>query len=398
MGKKKTHEEFVKELNKVYGDRVYIPLGEYKGANTKILVRHNCGNEWNTIPSSLLKGHGCPVCSGKVAKLGINTIWDTDRWMVDLGVSEEDAKKYSKGSNKKISVKCPDCGRSKKMMINNIYNYESICCSCSNGKSYPEKFIFNLLQQLKTDFKTEYSPCWIANKRYDFYIKDLDIIIETHGIQHYSNITSFKSYGGRNLKQEQANDKLKREIALKNGIKYYIGLDCRKSNMDYIKNSILNSELSKLFDLSIINWSKCAEFANKNIVKEVCNYWNNRKENETTVDVGIKFNLARNTIQTYLKKGTKLGWCKYNPKEEIKKASVKSGKASGKRVEMFKNNKSLGTFLSCRELDRQSEKLFGIKLSFTGISSVCLGSRKSHKGFTFKYVEGDNNSNISKIA
>ena len=27
------------------------------------------------------------------AKLGVNTIWDKARWMCDLGISEEDAKR-----------------------------------------------------------------------------------------------------------------------------------------------------------------------------------------------------------------------------------------------------------------------------------------------------------------
>ncbi|NGU31094.1 hypothetical protein G6Z34_13465 [Clostridium perfringens] len=66
-------------------------------------------------------------------------------------------------------------------------------------------------------------------------------------------------------------------------------------------------------------------------------------------------------------------------------------------VEIFKDNKSLGVFESCSELERQSEKLFGVKLFQSNIGHVCLGRRKSHKGFTFKYVEEDNNLNINKI-
>lgn len=391
---KKTTEEFKKEIYELYGNEYEI-LGEYKGAKTKTLVRHNCKkcnyHEWNIEPTSLLKGHGCPVCSGNIAKLGVNTIWDTDRWMVDLGVSEEEAKRYSKGSScKKITVKCPDCGRNKKMRIADIYSNKSISCSCGDGKSYPEKFMFNLLEQLNIDFEIEYSPSWIKPKRYDFYIKGVSCIIETHGEQHYKQ-TSRKGKRVRTLQEEQINDKYKRETALNNGIKHYIELNCRESNLEYIKNSVLNSELNDLYDLSNINWVSCAEFANKNIVKEVCDYWNNKREDETTGDLMKEFNLGRFAITTYLKKGTKLGWCNYNPKEESLKGGKKSSdfirKILSKKVEIFKDNKSLGVFKSSSELARQSEILFEVKLSQGCISSVCRGERKSHKGFTFKYVE-----------
>ncbi|WP_283695656.1 zinc-ribbon domain-containing protein [Clostridium perfringens] len=376
-GIKKKNKEFIKEIYNKYGDE-YLVLSEYVNARTKIKIRHNCKecqfNEWEITPDSLLKNHGCPVCSGREAKLGINTIWDTDRWMIDLGMSEEDAKKYTRCSNKRITVKCPDCGREKEMIVSKIYNRKSISCPCGDGKSYPEKFIFNLLEQLDVGFETEYKPKWINDKKYDFYIKDLKYIIETHGKQHYNG--GFSKLGGRTLKEEQQNDKLKKEMALQNGIQHYIELDCRNSNLEWIKSSILKSELNELFDLSNINWTSCAEFANKNIVKEVCKYWNNKREDETMVDLGKIFNLNRNTIRRYLIKGNKLGWCEYSSKEIITK-----------RVEIFKNSKSLGTFSSCHELERQSEKLFGITLFHTNISAVCNGNMETYKGYQFKYIE-----------
>ena len=385
--KKKTPEEFIKEVREKYGDEYEI-LEKYKGNKVKILIRHNsnkCNNhEWKIEPSNLLQGKGCPVCSGNITKLGINTIWDTDRWMVDLGVSEEDTKKYSSRSGQKITVKCPDCGREKKMMISHIYTYKSICCPCGDGKSYPEKFIIELLNQLNVDFEVEYSPKWIENKRYDFYIPKFNMIIEAHGGQHYDK--GFKSIGGRTFKEEQLNDKYKRELALQNDIKYYIELNCSESNMNYIKHSILNSELSELFDLNKIDWTSCAEFANKNIVKEVCEYWSNKGENETTSDVGKIFSLHYSTISNYLKRGTRLGWCNYDPKEEMYKQGKLNGKSSKKKVEIFKDGQSLGIFESCTELSRLSEELFGVKLLHSKISSVCRGKRKQHKGFTFKHV------------
>lgn len=338
--------------------------------------------------SNLRKGNGCACCcpTPRIIVPEINSIWATDRWMCNLGVSEEDAKKYTKSGSDEIEIICPHCGTKKKKRINDIHNKKSIGCTCGDGFSYPSKFVFDLLKQVNVDFYIEYNPEWIKPKRYDFYIPEYNMIIEVHGSQHYKE-TGRKE--ARNLIEEQENDRIKRELALANGIKYYIELDCRESNLEWIKNSILNSKLNVSFDLSNINWLKCEEFAiNSNKVKEVCDYWNNKEEWETTYTIvennkwGIK---GVSTIKKYLKAGTKLGWCDYNPEDEKMKSSKKKNKI-GKQVEIFKNNKSLGIFESCAELARQSEELFGVKLFKDAIHPVCNGRRKEYKGFEFRYL------------
>lgn len=287
-------------------------------------------------------------------------------------------------SGKKITVICPDCGRREKKQIINIYNCRSIGCSCGDGKSYPEKFVRNLLEQLKVDFEIEYSPKWADNKRYDFYLPEHSCIVEVHGEQHYKG--NFTALGGRTLEEERANDEFKKEIAIKNGVKYYIILDCRKNDLKWMINMVLNSELANLFDLSKIDWKKCAEFANKNIVKKVCEYWNNKREDETTKDLGEKFKLNCQTIRNYLKKGSELGWCNYNPKD---KNNYHNKGRYGKKIKMFKGEQLLGEFNSYTELERKSESLFGVKLIKQGISLVCLGKKNQYKGFSFKCVEND---------
>lgn len=70
---------------------------------------NNCGNEDWMLESGIQKGNGCNTCCNPPRKivLGINTVWDTDRWMCDLGVSEEDAKRYTRSSSQEVEVTCP---------------------------------------------------------------------------------------------------------------------------------------------------------------------------------------------------------------------------------------------------------------------------------------------------
>lgn len=335
--------------------------------------------------SCLLSGKGCSCCAGRTVVEDINSIWTTDRWMCDLGLSEKDAKIYCKSSGKNVIVVCPNCGKTKKMIINTIYNERSIACSCGDGVKYPEKFMTSVLEQLNIEYVfqlTKKSFYWCEDKRYDFYIPSLNTIIETHGRQHYEDC------GWSKAKDVQENDRIKYELALQNGIGGYIVIDCRKSNKEHIKNSIVNSELNKIYDLSKINWSECEEFALKsNIVKEVCEYWNDRQEWETTKALAEIFGLSREAIIDYLKKGAGLGWCEYDAKEEKIKNGKLNGKANGRRVAMYDLN---GNFImegfSAHEIARRAKKEMGLSLGVACICKVCRGKQKSHKGFVFKYV------------
>lgn len=373
--------------------------------NNQKWYRYKCNKcGWNEgwIKESNLIGSkkcGCSCCRGLTPILGINTIWDTDRWMVDLGVSEEDAKKYTRSSNKKIKVKCPNCGRGKNTKFNRLYVDKSIGCVCGDGFSYNEKFIYCLLKQLDVNFIMELSKStfeWCKNYRYDFYLSDYSCIIETHGMQHYE-VNGFSTVNGRELKEEQKNDDVKKHLAIKNNIKSYIVIDCRYSKFEYVKNSIINSELNKLFDLSKIDWKKCEEFALKNIVKEVCNYWNNKEEWETTINIAEIFKLNQCTIRRYLNKGSKLGWCNYDGTKEFLRNVNKNTNLNKKPVMVFKDGELIITFNSLKDVEKFSEPILGVKLCSDYVSLVCKGKRKDYKGLTFKYASNHDMLNNNSI-
>ena len=62
--RKKTHEEFIKELEIKQPD--IEVLGKYINNNTPLLCRCKIdGHEWNPRPKHLLSNHGCPICGLK---------------------------------------------------------------------------------------------------------------------------------------------------------------------------------------------------------------------------------------------------------------------------------------------------------------------------------------------
>lgn len=204
------------------------------------------------------KNVGCPYCSNRKVLKGFNDIWTTNPELAKLLNNPEDGYKYMQFSKHRVDWKCPnsDCNEiiaNKKISDVNLYGLS--CPKCSDGVSYPEKVMYIFLKQLNENFEYQKTFKWSNNKRYDFYIEDKSIIIETHGRQHYSE-HGFYKLGGKTLKEEQENDSLKESLAKSNGIKNYIVIDCRKSNFEFIKNNIINSKLSEFFDLDKINWNE----------------------------------------------------------------------------------------------------------------------------------------------
>ena len=394
-GTKKALPKFKIEIDTKFQDskrNITITDREYRidkdGCNRKWYKYHCNQCTWDggwIIENHLLKGVGCSCCANRTAVLGINTIWDTDKWMTSY-IGEYISKTHTHCSSDNCYPTCPDCGRekSKKMQISWIYKTHSIGCSCGDGISYPNKTMYSVLEQLGITFETEYSPEWIKPKRYDFYIQSMNKIIEMdRGLGHGKEDNLMN---GESKEESQTKDDYKDNLAKEYGIEV-IRIDCYYEGHDrfeFIQNNILNNyRLNGLFNLSKIDWNKCDEFASSNLVKVACEYWSNGICN--TAKIGDIMNLHRTTVIRWLKRGTKLGLCDYDANEESYKNSSKAGVLKGKSVEIFKDGISLGTFPSCRELERQSEKLFGIKLNNKNISQVCNGDRKTHKGYTYKY-------------
>lgn len=285
-----------------------------------------------------LKKYGCIVCIGRKVVEGINDINTTATWMVSYLENKEDAKKYTYRSNKKLPMICPHCMKvKKKMSPNTLYRAGFGCSYCGDGISYPEKFIMSLLDLLEIEYTYQLSKNnfnWCGNYRYDFYIPSNNMIIESHGRQHYDDAFSI------DYKQQKEIDLAKYTLAINNGISLYIQLDCRESNKEWMINSIINSELYKLlgFDYNNIDWNIIEKNSLKSKVFIACNLWN---ENQilTTADIGKKLHLCSETIQSYLIKGTEIGICNYNSEiGKYRRDLKKIGKPPINSKKIFYNN------------------------------------------------------------
>jgi hypothetical protein len=291
-----------------------------------------CKNEYDMSVHNRTSGkQHCPYCgiTGRKRLLkGFNDLWTTHPDIAKLLKNQQNGYEMTAGSQKKEYFKCDKCGNIEQKDIMNVTRQGFSCSKCSDGNSYPEKFMISVLDQLNIEYEKQKVFKWSTNvecnkkelngkKKYDFYIPLTNSIIEIHGIQHFEkSFATIKSTSVRSLEDEKENDKTKENLAVSNGI-LYITIDARKSSLEWIKSSIENSKLSEMFNLSKINWLKCHEFATSNLVEMACNYWKQGIHNTVTISQLIK--CTRGTIVIYLKQGAALGWCDYDPREEMKK-------------------------------------------------------------------------------
>lgn len=242
---------------------------------------------------------GCSCCAGTKVIKGVNDIGTTAPDLMIYLVDKEFGYTHTKTTNKSTLMKCPVCGYEKNMQFQKVYFQNFACPYCSDGFSFPEKFMMEILDELKIKYKYQLNKKdfnWCNKYKYDFYLPDYNWIIETHGRQHYED-------GWRKIDLQRKIDKTKRQLALSNGIDKYIELDCRVSDGEYIYNSIKQSELKTIIKPIDIHMAEIHAQASK--LKIACRLFNN--EGMSFIDIANKLNVCKDTIHRYIKKGFELG-------------------------------------------------------------------------------------------
>lgn len=337
------------------------------------------GHEWKASIDNRKKGHGCPYCSKYNAKLlvGINDMWTTAPELAELLLNPNDGYKYKYRSNIKLDWTCQICKRIVRNLSPGEVGYKGVyCVRCSRNISLGEKFIYALLNNKGLNFKREKSFEWSDNKRYDFYLYDYNTIIEVHGAQHYSE----GSGAWKSLASIQNNDEYKHKLANINGINNYIVIDARRSEFTYIRNSILESPLINLLNITIDDLNSINYKEVDTIFTDI---WVLREKGKSVTEIATELDLSNSTVVKYLKIGNELGYCEYIVEEELEKAIIKRKlKLSRKVVKLDKDNNFIECFDSVEDAGRSINNKSG-----TAIYKYCRGLRESSNGFKWMYKD-----------
>lgn len=219
--RKITTEEFVIKSKNIHSDKYDYSNTIIDGVRSKVKINCPIHGEFNQEAHKHLNGHGCKKC----------TIIDNPRFIKMsheefLSKSQEvhgDTYNYDNsiynGSKEIVEIICKKHGIFQQYA--GVHMAGHGCPSCSQSKG--EKEISKTLNSLSINFveQKKFNEC--LNKKtgrvlkFDFYLPDLNLLIEYDGEQHFKPIEFF---GGQDeLVKRQALDKIKNRYAIDNGFK-----------------------------------------------------------------------------------------------------------------------------------------------------------------------------------
>lgn len=302
-GKNKTNDEFQAELKEkcpgIHTDDKYI------NSSTPLIFYCDYGHQWPSTPTNILHMHSrCPCCAGQRVVVGETDLWTKRPDIASLLVNSQEGFLYTEFSHKKLKFRCPNCGCEFEQDLNHVSRRGISCPNCSDGMSFPNKFMRNILLCTGVKFEQEYNPDWIKPKRYDFYFEfnENQYIIEMDGGLGHGHDPQGSIWFDKD--KSRATDEYKDNMAKIHNIEV-IRINC-DYNYDIVAikifDNIINSKLSDIFDLSKIDARDCELKAQKSIFKEVCDLFN----------AGFPIDKIANKLQLsigYVKKMIKKGKC-----------------------------------------------------------------------------------------
>lgn len=313
-----------------------------------------------------------------LAKNFLEKYWDYNK-------NKLDPWSISYGCHDNIWLICQDCGTSIETIPHRFGRQGLSCGKCSDGLSYPNKLMYSILDSLGVIFETEKHFKWckfnyknkVRTGRYDFYFvkNNKKYLIEMDGGWHYkdNNMSGMSKEDAKYIDNEK-------DILAKYHNLVVIRIDCYPSEFDYIRNNILNSELSSLFNFDNFNWISCEDFAHKSFINIICELWN---KGLSTRGIKQQSKLSYTTINKYLIIGNRLDLCDYTPELGKKRGDELARKMTSKKVICLNDN---------IVYDSITEAATKLNLNHTTISRACQGKSKKINRNHWMYYEDYLNS------
>lgn len=197
------------------GDGEYTILGEYKGTDKLLTIKHNtCDFIWDVYPTNFIHHNSrCPKCSGHYMDTNIFKEKLKEQYGDEYTVLSE-----YEGSNNNIIIHHNKCNYSFQTKPANIIS-GSGCTYCSSSKN--EKEMFRVLYKNNIVFEKEKHFYNFTTEngvyyRYDYYLPEYNTLIELDGEQHFRPIEFFG--GEEYFKQRVFYDNMKDKYAKDNNI------------------------------------------------------------------------------------------------------------------------------------------------------------------------------------
>ena len=289
-----------------------------------------CHNTFDVSEGNLDRGDRCPFCSHHKIIVGKTDLWTTNPEVAKMLKNKEDGYKYAAYSNKAVEFVCNNCGQGVgKKIIASVTQRGLGCQFCGRGRSYPNKFMYNLLKSLDVAFEMEkrfdwcifpsYDKSYMSFGIYDFVVEEKKLILEMDGglgHGHYVIKTGYYS-----LEDTIYRDEIKDKLAIENGYKVIrINCDYLQSNNRFqtCKVAVENSDFAKIYSLNNIDWSLIDKQAQGSILLDICELYNQGCSSGEISEI-LDYDLS--SVIDYLHKGHELSLCNFIPQKIRRKKS-----------------------------------------------------------------------------
>lgn len=223
----KKHKRNLKEWqdlsNEIHNSEFEI-LEEPKNGKENIKILHKkCGNIIKmTLNNHINHKNGCKNCSKYSLK--DNDYWlskSNEIWGEDYSILEN-----VDNVHKKVKIKHNICNKIHIKNMDSFIHGKRGCPYCYKDIRYSEKYISDYLISKSIKFEQEktfddlINPKTGRKLRYDFYLPEHNLVIETHGAQHYKPINHWG--GEKEFKKQIYRDNIKIEYLKEKNINFII--------------------------------------------------------------------------------------------------------------------------------------------------------------------------------
>jgi len=227
------YENVKKFVNSVSGYELLTEKNDYKNSNSKIRIKHSCGNEFLVSASHfIVSNNRCPKCNKAKYFPNNKGIEKFKKDVFDIVGNEYTVIGDYVNKETKIALLHNKCGNIYNVTPGHFLNTGCRCTYCRQT-SRGETNIKFLLEQNNIDFTREYTFSDLWNEKhtsileFDFAIfrnDKLICLIEFDGIQHFQPI--FPAGGSEEEKQKQfetvqKNDNRKNSFCKEHNIPLY---------------------------------------------------------------------------------------------------------------------------------------------------------------------------------
>lgn len=183
-------DTFIQKAKQIHGDVYDYSKVNYINQRTKVIIICKQHGEFNQLPMVHLNGCGCPKCAA--IKNGVNKRLSLQDFINRAKQVHNNYYNYDKvnyiNSSTKVIITCPIHGDFEQNPSDHLSGRG--CSKCKRSKG--EILVAKVLQDLNLQYVEQYKIPVIEQSftsrkelEVDFYIPDLNLIIEYNGIQHY---------------------------------------------------------------------------------------------------------------------------------------------------------------------------------------------------------------------